>query len=41
MLEPDPKNLDAWSWSRSLKFESRFHSPASHQTDWDATRETF
>jgi len=30
MLEPDlqPKKLDVWSWSQSLKFEFRIHSPA-------------
>jgi len=27
MLEPEPKNLDACSWS--LKFEFRLHSPGS------------
>jgi len=29
MLEPEPKKLDARSWSRSLKFEYRLHSPGS------------
>jgi len=27
MLEPEPKKLDARSWSQSLKFECRLHSP--------------
>jgi len=26
MLEPEPKKLDARSWSRGLKFEFRLHS---------------
>jgi len=29
MLEPAQKNSDARSWSRSLKFEYRLHSPDS------------
>jgi len=35
MLEPEPKNLLAWSWS--LKFENRLHSPAfgHHFVDFD------
>jgi len=34
MLEPEPKNLDAWSWSRSLKFEYRLHSLGTQRTYW-------
>jgi len=28
ILEPEPKKLDARSWSRSPKFEFRLYSPA-------------
>jgi len=28
MLEPELKNLDAWSWSQSLKIEFLLHSPS-------------
>jgi len=30
VLLSEPKNLDAWSWIRSLIFEFRFHSPGAY-----------
>jgi len=43
MLEPEPKKLDAQSWSRSQKFEYRLHSPGFNRavtltTAWSFSR---
>ena len=39
--EPEPKNLDAWSWSRSLKFTFRLHSPGQGRPTSQRLRATF
>jgi len=40
-LEPEPKNLDAWSWSRSLNFENRLNNPDAkflEKSGWEIIR---
>jgi len=39
MLEPDPKILDAWSWSR--KFELRLYSTAANSKKKNSGKKKF